>query len=62
MTVAEKDYEVVYRIHVYAEDPEAAAEKVAALLADGGAERGFYEVTETQTHTVHGIDLGEDEF
>lgn len=40
------EYHVEYRIEVDAESAREAALKVAAILADGGAERGVYHVRE----------------
>lgn len=40
------EFHVEYRIEVDADNPRAAAEQVAGILANGGAQRGVYHVSE----------------
>lgn len=57
------EYHVEYRIEVNAETPREAAEKVATILAGGGAERGVYHVRRHSAsgtaHWEEAFDLGE---
>lgn len=56
------EFHVEYRIEVNAETHEAAARKVARLLANGGARRGEYAVSvhsDVLQHVVASVDLGE---
>lgn len=68
VTLEEREWHVAYEMDVSARTPREAAEYVAHILADGGAQRGSYSV---RPHSTGGpgrefaevvIDLGENEF
>lgn len=59
------EWHVEYRIEVDAESAEDAARQVATMLANGGAERGVYQVSlhsDVLQHPVIEIDLDEGSF